>query len=562
MLQNLHVKNLALIDEAEVEFTEGLNILSGETGAGKSIIIGSINLALGEKVPKELLRDNDDTAFVELVFYVDNPEVLEEIRGLGIEVEDETIILNRKITSGRAIARINGEAVSASRLKEVAALLIDIHGQHEHQSLLHKKKHLEILDAYAKDALGDRIERLSRCYHEYRKLEEEWANASMDSEERSRELSFLQYEVDEIQQASLRVGEDEELEQLYRKFSNGKKRMDAVNMAYAAVGAEDGNASERIGRALRELSAVAQYDEKVAGLEEQLADIDNLLADVSHEMAAYLSDEEFDDETYFETEKRLDLINHLKSKYGTTIEAILTACQEKTDRINILNDYDEYLNQLSTKKNQKKQELDDLCEQVSKLRKKESVKLCIAIQESLKELNFLDVRFTMEFVRTQDYTALGTDDVEFMISTNPGEPVKPLGKVASGGELSRIMLAIKTVMAESDDIATLIFDEIDSGISGRTAQMVSEKMNLIAKNHQIICITHLPQIAAMADSHFLIEKSVEHQSTYSRIKRLKEEESIEELARMLGGVEITDTVMQSAREMKQMAARVRENTRA
>ncbi len=562
MLQNLHVKNLALIDEAEVEFTEGLNILSGETGAGKSIIIGSINLALGEKVPKELLRDNDDTAFVELVFYVDNPEVLEAIRRLGIEAEDETIILNRKITSGRAIARINSEAVSASRLKEVAALLIDIHGQHEHQSLLHKKKHLEILDAYAKDALGDRIERLSRCYYEYRKLEEEWANASMDSEERSRELSFLQYEVDEIEQASLRVGEDEELEQLYRKFSNGKKLMDAVNMAYAAVGAEDGNASERIGRALRELSAVAQYDEKVAGLEEQLADIDNLLADVSHEMAAYLSDEEFDDETYFETEKRLDLINHLKSKYGTTIEAILTACQEKTDRINILNDYDEYLNQLSTKKNQKRQELDDLCEQVSKLRKKESVKLCTAIQESLKELNFLDVRFTMEFVRTQDYTALGTDDVEFMISTNPGEPVKPLGKVASGGELSRIMLAIKTVMAESDDIATLIFDEIDSGISGRTAQMVSEKMNLIAKNHQIICITHLPQIAAMADSHFLIEKSVEHQSTYSRIKRLKEEESIEELARMLGGVEITDTVMQSAREMKQMAARVRENTRA
>lgn len=562
MLQNLHVKNLALIDEAEVEFAEGLNILSGETGAGKSIIIGSINLALGEKVPKELLRDNDDTAFVELVFYVDNPEVLEAIRGLGIEAEDETIILNRKITSGRAIARINGEAVSASRLKEVAALLIDIHGQHEHQSLLHKKKHLEILDAYAKDALGNRIERLSRCYYEYRKLEEEWANASMDSEERSRELSFLQYEVDEIQQASLRVGEDEELEQLYRKFSNGKKLMDAVNMAYAAVGAEDGNASERIGRALRELSAVAQYDEKVAGLEEQLADIDNLLADVSHEMAAYLSDEEFDDETYFETEKRLDLINHLKSKYGTTIEAILTACQEKTVRINILNDYDEYLNQLSTKKNQKRQELDDLCEQVSKLRKKESVKLCTAIQESLKELNFLDVRFTMEFVRTQDYTALGTDDVEFMISTNPGEPVKPLGKVASGGELSRIMLAIKTVMAESDDIATLIFDEIDSGISGRTAQMVSEKMNLIAKNHQIICITHLPQIAAMADSHFLIEKSVEHQSTYSRIKRLKEEESIEELARMLGGVEITDTVMQSAREMKQMAAKVRENTRA
>lgn len=553
MLQNLHVKNLALIDEAEVEFSEGLNILSGETGAGKSIIIGSINLALGEKVPKELLRDSEGTAFVELVFYEDNPKTLERIRGLGIEVEDETIILNRKITSGRAVARINGEAVPASKLKEVGALLIDIHGQHEHQSLLNKKKHLEILDAYAKESLGDRPEQLRECYRKYCRKKEEWENSNLDSEERSRELSFLEYEVKEITEAQLRPGEDEELEQLFRKFSNGKKIMDGVGHAYAAIGGEGENASELIGRALRELSAVAGYDSRVAELEQELSDVDNLLSDLNHELSSYLSEEEFDDETYYETEKRLDLINHLKSKYGSSVEEILDACQKKEARISVLQDYDEYLNQLSISLGEQEKELKALCEEVSRIRQSEGEKLCAAIREALSDLNFLDVVFTMEFHKLENYTALGTDDAEFMISTNPGEPVKPLEKVASGGELSRIMLAIKTVMADADEISTLIFDEIDSGISGRTAQMVSEKMNFLGKNHQIICITHLPQIAAMADSHFLIEKSVEHQSTISRIHRLDEENSIMELARMLGGVEITDKVIESAREMRSMA---------
>lgn len=553
MLQNLHVKNLALIQEAEVEFKDGLNILSGETGAGKSIIIGSVNLALGEKVPRELLRENDETALVELVFFVDDPKTIEAIRRLGIDMEDETVILSRKITSGRAVARINGEAVSASRMKAVASLLIDIHGQHEHQSLLSRKKHLEILDDYAKERLGDKKERLSACYQEYRKLKEEWEHSSMDGEERARELSFLEYEVKEITDAALVTGEDEELESRFRRFSNGKKIMDAVSMAHMATGGDGENASELISRALRELGAVAQFDERVAGMEQQLIDIDNLLGDFNHEISSYLSEEEFDDGEFFETQKRLDLINHLKSKYGSTIEEILASCEEKSDRISVLNDYDEYLNSLLTSLNQKKEELSALCEEVSAIRKQESKKLCMAVREALTDLNFLDVAFEMEFERTADYTAGGTDDAQFLISTNPGEPLKPLGKVASGGELSRIALAIKTVMAKSDAISTLIFDEIDSGISGRTAQMVSEKMNLLARNHQIICITHLPQIAAMADAHFLIEKSVEHQSTVSRIHRLGEEESIQELARMLGGVEITDTVLQNAREMKAMA---------
>lgn len=551
MLQNLHVKNLALIDETEVEFGPGLNILSGETGAGKSIIIGSINLALGEKVQKEMLRDNGEAALVELIFFVEDADTIEDIRALDIEMEDDTVILSRKITGGRAIGRINGEAVSASKMKAVASLLIDIHGQHEHQSLLSKKKHLEILDTFAKEALGDKKEKLAQCYQEYRKLKDELEHANLDGEERARELSFLEYEVKEIEDAQLTVGEDEELEAVFRKYSNGKKIMDAVGAANAATSEDDESASERIGRALRELSSVSGYDERVKEMEEQLTEIDNLLSDFNHELASYLSDEEFDEETFYETEKRLDLINHLKSKYGNTIADIIKYGEEKEERINVLNDYDAYLAGLQKNVSEKEKQLEQLSKKVSDIRKKESKKLTESIKNALLDLNFLDVQFTMEFAET-DYTANGIDDAQFLISTNPGEPVKPLGKVASGGELSRIMLAIKTVMA-SDKIGTLIFDEIDSGISGRTAQMVSEKMNVLGRNHQIICITHLPQIAAMADSHFLIEKSVENQATVSKIHKLTDEQSVEELARMLGGVEITDTVLENAREMKQMA---------
>lgn len=552
MLQNLHVKNLALINETEVEFKEGLNILSGETGAGKSIIIGSINLALGEKVQKEMLRNNEDTALVELVFYVQNPATLEAIRALDIDVEDETVILSRKITSGRAIARINGEAVSASKMKEVAALLIDIHGQHEHQSLLSKRKHLEILDLFAKEQFKDRKEKLVVCYHEYKKLLEELDRSDSDTEDRARELSFLEYEVKEIEDANLTIGEDEELEEQFRKYSNGKKILDAISAAHAATSEDDESASERISRALREIGNVSRYDKRVEELEEQLTEIDNLLSDFNHEISSYLSEEEFDDETYFDIEKRLDLINHLKSKYGNSIDEILKSYEDKCRRIAVLKDYDEYLNQLLSKINKKKKELTELSDEVSSIRKAESTKLTQSIRQALMDLNFLEVSFSMEFNKI-DFSENGTDEVEFMISMNPGEPEKPLGKVASGGELSRIMLAIKTVLAENDHIETLIFDEIDSGISGRTAQMVSEKMNELGRSHQIICITHLPQIAAMADTHFLIEKSVENATTVSRIHELSDEESVQELARMLGGVEITDTVIENAREMKKMA---------
>lgn len=558
MLVSLHVKNLALIEEAEVEFGPGLNILSGETGAGKSIIIGSINLALGEKVSKEMLRENAEYALVELIFKVENPQQQKLLEEMDVFPEDGEIIMSRKITATRSVGKINSETVSASCMKAVAALLIDIHGQHEHQSLLHKKKHLEILDEYAKEELKEKKETLKACYQEYQKILEEKKQAVTDDVQRERELSFLEYEINEIQEAHLVVGEDETLESSYRKMTNSRKIMEAANIAHNLTGG-DGSATEQIGRALRELTSVAEYDSELEQIAEQIGEIDSLLNDFNRELAAYISNGEFDEETFFETEKRLDEVNHLKDKFGGSIEAVLKAQEEKEQRYQQLKDYEHYLEELAKREEKAEYALQKSCKEVSDIRKRYAEKLTKLVQDALVDLNFLDVTFTMAFQNTPNYTANGTDDAEFLISTNPGEPVKPLGKVASGGELSRIMLAIKTVLAESDQIETLIFDEIDSGISGRTAQMVAEKMNVIGKNHQVICITHLPQIAAMADQHFLISKNVVNQSTVSNISRLKEKETIEELARMLGGVKVTDTVLESAKEMKELAKSVKKS---
>ena len=448
---------------------------------------------------------------------------------------------------------MNGETISVTMLKEIASMLMDIHGQHEHQSLLHKKKHLEILDAFAKEALSNKKEALTEAYAEYRKLLAELKNADVNEEDRLREVSFLEYEIKEISEANLQENEDVTVEEEYKRYSNGKKIMEALNMAYQYSGNGNENASDFTSRALKELSQASAFDDKVRELEAQILEIDNLLNDFNREIADYIDDTEFDDETFFELEKRLDDINHLKSKYGRTIPEILTALSEKEARLEKLQDYDCYLADLRKKVNEAEKVVGRLCMQVSEIRKDYAKTLVFEVTNALKDLNFLDVRFEMQFDELSDYTANGIDDPEFLISTNPGEPVKPLGKVASGGELSRIMLAIKTVLADNDDIETLIFDEIDSGISGRTAQMVSEKMNVLGRNHQIICITHLPQIAAMADAHYLIEKSVENQTTVSKIRLLNEEESINELSRMLGGVEITDKVKESAREMKELA---------
>ena len=554
MLEHLHVKNLALIREAEIDFTEGLNILTGETGAGKSIVIGSVSLALGGKASKELVRPGAEYGLAELVFSVTGEKLKDSLQKLDVIPEENQVILSRKIMNGKSINKINGETVTLSQLRETADLLIDVHGQHEHQSLLQKKKHLEILDTYARAELQPVKTELSAAYAEWKKLEEEQKNARMDEESRLRELSLLEFETKEIEEAGLVPGEDEELEQKYRKMTHARRLMEAAGTAYGLTGYEEAeSAGTAVGRALRELQSVAGVDEGLVELTGQLSDIDSLLNDFNRELADYVSSLEFSEEELHETEERLNTLNHLKSKYGRSLEAVLEYDWKQQERLAALQDYDAYLERLEKQIEEQERQLTELCTQVSGIRKTYAEQLCEKIREHLVDLNFLNVEFEMKFDRLPGYTAEGFDDAEFVISTNPGEPLRPLMKIASGGELSRIMLAIKTVLADKDEIGTVIFDEIDVGISGRTAQKVSEKMMLIGRTRQVICITHLAQIAAMADSHFRIEKQVTEEGTRTEVRRLDQKESVEELARILGGAKITEAVLKNASEMKELA---------
>lgn len=548
MLLNLQVKNLALIEKAEVSFSEGLNILTGETGAGKSIIIGSVNMALGGKTSRDMIRQGAEYAYVELVFSVDDPVKRKRLEELDLDLpEDGTIIISKKIMPTRSLSKINDETVTTGRLKEITSLLIDIHGQHEHQSLLYKSKHLQILDAYARSQTQPLKEKISVNYHQYQEVLKALEEMNQDQESRLREADFLRYEIEELENADLKEGEEEELTSSYRRLSHAQKIMEYLSSAYQAI---DG---EQIGRALHDVTQAAEYDETVAGIRDQLFDAESILSDVVRDISGYMDQFSFDEEAFVRMEKRLDLIHNLQAKYGSTVREIMEKLEEKRKRLDDLEHFDLIKAQKEKEREKTEEKLEQLCTELSKVRQSAAKILTEKIRRGLEDLNFIDVAFEMEFRRLEQYTASGFDEAEFMISTNPGMPVRPLGMVASGGELSRIMLAIKAVLADTDDIPTLIFDEIDTGISGRTAQKVSEKLSYIARNHQVICITHLPQIAAMADTHFEIAKSAAAGSTTTTIHPLCGDEMVKELARLLGGAKITDAVYDNAREMKILA---------
>ena len=554
MLAHLHVKNLALIEEIEVEFGPGLNILTGETGAGKSILLGSMQLILGAKTSKNMIRENASYALVELLFQVENEKALETLKALDICPEDGQVLLSRKIMDGRSINKINGETSTVGQMKAAAACLLDIHGQHEHQSLLYQDKQLAILDAYGKEKILPAKEKVSLAYKEYSKCKTELGSMNMNEEQRNRELAFLEFEIKEIEKANLQPGEDEELEARYRKMSNAKLIVDSLQLVHNLTGYESKEgAGETVGEALKEFSHVTQYDPELTPLAETLTSVDGLLNDFNRELSSYIDSMEFDGEQFAEIEERLNLINHLKAKYGDSIEKIQKYHDNSVEKYEKLSNYEEYISEIKRELSKVKEKLDIQCERLTALRKEAAIPLTKLIKEALLDLNFLDVVFEIAFEQSEHYSALGKDNVCFMISTNPGQAVRPLHEIASGGELSRIMLAIKSILADEENIETLIFDEIDTGISGRTAQKVSERLAYIAKKRQVIAITHLPQIAAMADSHYLIEKTSDANSTISNIYPLSEEESVKELARMLGGVKITEAVLQNAREMRALA---------
>ena len=555
MLKNIHVKSFALIDEVEINLASGLNILTGETGAGKSIIIDAVNFALGQRVSKDVVRDDAEYALSELVFEINDDKTKERLNQFDIPLDDNEVLIQRKITNGKSTARINGETVTLSTLKLIAAGLIDIHGQHDNQSLLSKASQQNLLDTILSDELKELLIRMKDTYVNLNDKISEYEQ--LNNKEAEKEIAFLQYELNEIDSASLHEGEDEALESDYKKMNNSKRIVDLVSGAHRITGYDSEGAGSLIGRALSMIRQASSIDDDAKDLELILNDIDGLLNDFNRSIADYEMSLDFSDEDYKNTEDRLNLINSLKNKYGKSIKEILDKRDEFEDELNRLLNADEYKSALLSEIASLKKEAYKLCKEISAIRKKGAKKLSGEIADALLDLNFLDSQFEIKVTSDEEnMKQSGYDDIEFFISTNPGEALKPLNQVASGGEMSRIMLAIKSVCA-NDSTATLIFDEIDTGISGRTAQKVSEKMSRIAKEHQVIVVTHLPQIAAMADTHFEISKSVNNGRTITSIETLSEEGKIKELARMLGGVTITDKVLENAKDMKKQADEIK-----
>lgn len=561
MLLTMHIKNIALIEEIDIDFHDQLNILTGETGAGKSIIIGSLGICLGGKFPKELLRDEAKEGLVELTFSVEQPAIREALEAMEVELDeqDELLISRRLSPNGRTVNRVNDTTVTISRLKDIASLLIDLHAQHEQQTLLKPAKHLEILDRFGGDEIQKLKKQVQEDYHSYRELEEERKKGSMDEAERNKRVDFLKYQIKEIQDAKLVEGEDAQLEHQYKKAVNAKEILQYANDIYAMTGYGATSAAEQLGRAIRDMRRLIELDEELTDASNILQDADGLLADFNREISEYMKDMEFDESEFHEMESRLDRINSLKAKYGKSISEILDSLASFEKEYETLSGYDAYIKELSERWKKQTAKLEASCRALSEKRRALAEKLCAKIRESLEDMNFNMVRFEMRFETAPVYAANGYDDACFYISTNVGETMRPLQEVASGGELSRIMLAMKSCLANQDDTPTLVFDEIDVGISGRTAQKVAEKMSILSRHHQVICITHLPQIAAMADAHYLIEKNVENEKTISSIRLLSKEEEIEELARLIGGAKITETTIHTVTEMKGLAEQAKIN---
>lgn len=560
MLLNLHVKNLALIEEVDVDFEKGLIVLTGETGAGKSLILGSVNIALGNKASKDMIRKGTDYSLVELTFSV-SENCAKQLKKYDIYMEEDNIVtVTRKISEGRSISKINGETVNIKTLKNVMSLLIDIHGQHDHQSLLYTKNHLDILDKFAKDSILELKEKIKEEYSKYTKLIKKLEEFNIDEGQKAREIEFAEYEVNEIESANLKPEEDVQVEEEFKKLSNSKEIVSALSEIYNALSYETaGGLGDIINKAVMDINSIKGMDEKISQFQTELYDIDNLCRELTSQIYDYNSGMDFNPEYVREVEERLDVINHLKLKYGNSIEEILRYKEEKEEYLEKLNNMTDEMESVKNQISELEATLNNLCTKLSEQRKKAAKELEVLVKQALVDLNFIAVEFEIQITRKESIGENGFDNVEFMISTNPGESVKPLVKVASGGELSRIMLAIKSILATEDDIDTLIFDEIDTGISGQTAMKVAEKMAKISRNHQVICISHLSQIAAMADSHYLIKKTADENSTTTSIKKLTRQQSIEELVRINGGTGITEAGLIHATEMKDMADRTKSN---
>lgn len=545
MLDRLLVKDLALIEKSVVEFSGGLNVLTGETGAGKSILLGSIQLALGQKANKDLIRHGKEQAIVELDFSLTEEEV-RRIQALeeDLELEEERLLIRRKISEKKSDIRVNDLGLTLAKLREITGGLLDLHGQHEHQSLLREGSHLEIIDGFRKKQGGKLLEEVANAYHLLQEKKRALQKFSLKEEERTRELDFLDFEIQELADAHLSEGEEAELTKEYSLYENMDRLKSLLLSAKESLEEMDFH------RPIQAVEEAKDFDESLKGLSDSLYDLEAVGEDCLRSLDHYLDHAEVDEEKLYTLGERLEQIRRVMMKHGGTEAKALAALAKKEERRTFLLDYEK--DEEKAKKAIVEQEklLREKALLLSKERQEDAKVLAKQIQGEMQEMGFLDTKFEFHFQEKKEPTEKGLDEVEAYVSLNPGEPLRPLREVGSGGELSRIMLSIKTVLADTEGVSTLIFDEIDSGISGRTAEKVGEKLQKIAKNHQVILITHLPQIAAKADHHFLIEKTVENGVTHTGIHPLEEKESIEELARLLGGDEISEASLENARELK------------
>lgn len=563
MIESLNIKNVGLIEEIDISFDVGLNILSGETGAGKSMIIASINFLLGEKPSKDFIRTGEESSFVEGLIFIKENEVIKTLEDLSIKIdEDNMILISRSINRfGKQIIKVNGRPITISMLKEIGAMIVDVHGQHEHQSLLNVSNHICLLDRFCDDKIGVLKNELGLKYKQYKEILKIIESLSGDEREHIKKMDLFNFQIDEIESANLKLGEEEELSARKLVLSSTEKLMKSTDVAIEHLYGDDNmdevSASDKVSKALSMVNDICTLDEDKKNLSDILESAFAQINEVIIELRHYRDQLEHDPYQLAEIENRLNLIYNLKRKYGTNIKEILDYLSDVKEQMNLVNNREEELKKLEKEKEKIYDEAISICLEISKVRKKEGQIIEKNIENILKDLGMKDAEFKINITQVEKFSPSGFDKVEFMISPNIGEPLKSLAKIASGGEMSRVMLALKTVLADVDNIDTFIFDEIDTGVSGRTAQKVAEKLLFISKNHQILCITHLPQIASIGHEHFLIEKKSNDVKTVTNIYKLSEEKSVMELARLIGGAKITDATVEAAREMKELAKNIK-----
>ena len=553
MLNQLSIRNVAVIDKLDINLHDGVSVLTGETGAGKSIIIDSINMILGDRANKELVRYGTDKAVVQAVF--DAPKsVINVLEENDIDVEDETVIITRQVTKeGKSAARINGMVVTLNILREISDRLINIHGQHDNQALLTPIRHITFLDAYADNE--EYINRYKDILSKKREIEKKISSLEMDEQEKMQRIDLLEYQVTEIKKASLEKGEEDDLREQRDIYTNAEQITKSVNEAYMNLyeGDEIQSAYDGISIAVNEIFQISDLNPQLKSIYDTLNEIMYSLEDTAHEIKEFGETVEFDEQTLNEIEERLDLISRLKRKYGNSIEEILEYLKKAESELNDIKLSDERTNELKEELKNITKELKEKGNVLTQRRENAAKVLEENIEKSLHELNMEKSKFKVNIENDGTFYDNGMDKVEFLISTNPGEPLKPLVKIASGGELSRVMLAIKSILADSDGVDAMIFDEIDTGVSGKAAMSIAKKLAVIAKNKQVICITHLPQLTAMADNHYLIQKNTDGELASTTLKELDEEGRELELARIIDGGEVTELALSHAKQMLENA---------